>query len=176
MSNTTWALDPTHSEVQFKVKHLVISTVTGRFKKFHADIEQKGDDFDGAVANFEAEVNSISTNNDDRDGHLKSPDFFHAEEFPRIKFSDLKFNKQSGDVYKLNGKLTIKDVSKDVELDATLGGVADDAYGNTKAGFEITGKINRKEFGLTWSAVTEAGKIVVGDDIKLQADVQFAKK
>lgn len=176
MSNQIWAIDPTHSEVQFKVKHLVISTVTGRFKSFNASLEQVSDSFEGATANFDADVKSISTNNKDRDNHLKSEDFFNAEKFEKLKFSDLKFHKTSGDDFKLSGKLTIKDVTKEIELNATLGGIVEDPYGNTKAGFEVTGKINRKDFGLTWSAVTEAGKIVVGDEIKLQADLQFVKK
>jgi polyisoprenoid-binding protein YceI len=173
MATTAWGIDPTHSEVQFKVKHLVISTVTGTFKKFEGGLSTENEDFDGATVTFSLDTNSIDTNVADRDGHLKSEDFFAAEKYPNITFSG-KLNK-TGDEYKLNGDLTIKDVTKAIVLDAELGGVMVDPYGNTKAGFEINGKINRKEFGLTWSAVTEAGGVVVGDDVKLHMNVQVVK-
>jgi polyisoprenoid-binding protein YceI len=173
MATTAWGIDPTHSEVQFKVKHLVISTVTGTFKKFEGGLSTENEDFDGASVNFSLDTNSIDTNVADRDGHLKSEDFFAAEKYPNLTFSG-KLNK-AGDDYKLNGDLTIKDVTKSIALEVELGGVMVDPYGNTKAGFEINGKINRKEFGLTWSAVTEAGGLVVGDDVKLHMNVQLVK-
>jgi len=173
MATTAWGIDPTHSEVQFKVKHLVISTVTGTFKKFEGGLTTENEDFDGASVSFSLDTNSIDTNVADRDGHLKSEDFFAAEKYPNITFSG-KLNK-AGDDYKLSGNLTIKDVTKSITLDVELGGVMVDPYGNTKAGFEINGKINRKEFGLTWSAITEAGGVVVGDDVKLHMNVQVVK-
>jgi polyisoprenoid-binding protein YceI len=172
---TKWVLDPMHSEVQFKVKHLVISTVTGFFKSFEGSLETENEDFTGANITFSLDVNSIDTNQDQRDGHLKSADFFDAEKYPKISFKSTSFTKD-GDDYKLVGDLTIKDVTKPVTLTVEHGGIAGDFYGNTKAGFEITGKINRKEFGLTWDGVTEAGSIVVGEDIKLIINVQFAKQ
>jgi polyisoprenoid-binding protein YceI len=172
---TKWVLDPMHSEVQFKVKHLVISTVTGSFKVFEGGLETENDDFTDAKVNFSLEVDSIDTNQDQRDGHLKGPEFFDAEKYPKISFKSTSFTKD-GDDYKLIGDLTIKDVTKPVTLVVEHGGTAGDFYGNTKAGFEITGKINRKEFGLTWDGVTEAGSIVVGEDIKLIINVQFAKQ
>lgn len=175
MSATVWAIDPSHSEVQFKVKHLVISTVTGQFTDFKSEIIAEGDNFEGAKATFEAKIDSISTNNADRDGHLKSADFFDGENHPAIHFESTKFSK-SGDDYTLTGNLTIKGITKEVTLKAELGGVATDPYGQEKAGFEITGKISRKEFGLTWSAVTEAGGVVVGDEIKLILNVQYIKQ
>lgn len=171
---TTWAIDPTHSEVQFKVKHLVISTVTGTFKKFEGNLESDSDDFDGASASFSLDVNSIDTNVADRDAHLKSDDFFAADKFPQITFNNGLLNK-TGDAYQLTGDLTIRDVTKKITLDVEFGGVMVDPYGQTKAGFEITGKINRKEFGLAWSAVTEAGGIVVADEIKLHLNVQVVR-
>ncbi len=175
MATSKWVLDPTHSEVHFKVKHLVISTVTGTFKNFEGSLESETEDFTGAKVNFSLDVDSIDTNQSDRDGHLKSADFFDAATYPAITFQSTSFEK-SGDEYTLAGDLTIKDVTKPVTLAVEYGGKATDFYGNEKAGFEVTGKINRKEFGLTWSAVTEAGSIVVGDDIKLIINVQFAKQ
>ena len=175
MATTKWVLDPTHSEVQFKVKHLVISTVTGAFKSFEGSLETDSDDFQNAKVNITLDVNSIDTNQEQRDGHLKSGEFFDAEKYPKISFTSTSLTKD-GDDYKLTGDLTIKEVTKPVTLDVEFGGSAADFYGNTKAGFDVTGKINRKEFGLTWDGVTEAGAIVVGEDIKLHASVQFAKQ
>jgi len=173
---TKWAIDPMHSEVQFKVKHLVISTVTGSFQNFEGTVETEGDDFSDAKINFSLDVNSIDTNQEQRDGHLKSADFFDAEKYPHITFESTSVTKESDEDYKLTGNLTIKGVTNPVTLEVEHGGIAADFYGNTKAGFEIEGKINRKEFGLTWDGVTEAGSIVVGEDIKLQINIQLAKQ
>jgi polyisoprenoid-binding protein YceI len=174
-TQSKWILDPTHSEIQFKVKHLVISTVTGTFKNFEASLITENEDFTDAEIDFSIAVDSIDTNQTDRDNHLKSADFFDAENFPVIKFKSTSFVKD-GDDYILNGDITVKDITKPIKFDVEFGGTATDFYNNEKAGFEITGKISRKEFGLTWSAVTEAGAIVVGDDIKLSASVQFVKQ
>ncbi|HEX7367201.1 MAG TPA: YceI family protein [Pelobium sp.] len=174
-NQTKWILDPTHSEIQFKVKHLVISTVTGTFKTFEANLTTEKDDFSDAEIEFSIAVDSIDTNQLDRDNHLKSADFFNAEQFPAIKFKSTSFTK-NGDDYVLKGDITVKDVTKPIKFDVEFGGTATDFYANEKAGFELTGKISRKEFGLTWNAVTEAGAIVVGDDIKLSASVQFTKQ
>lgn len=171
-----WSIDTTHSEVQFKVKHLVISTVTGSFTEFGGELEANNDDFTDVKASFFAEVNSINTNNAQRDGHLKSDDFFSADKFARINFASSELIKKGGGDYVLKGHLTIRDVTKEVELAVEFGGVAKDPYGQTKAGFDISGKINRKEFGLTWSALTETGGLLVGDDIKLSLSVQFVKQ
>jgi polyisoprenoid-binding protein YceI len=173
---TKWAIDPTHSEVQFKVKHLVISTVTGNFNSFEGSVESESDDFTDAKIHFEIATNSIDTNQEQRDGHLKSADFFDAEKFPKIVFNSTSFKKVKGEQYKLVGSLTIKDVTKVVELDVVYGGSATDSYGNHKAGFEVTGKINRKDFGLVWNGVTEAGAVVVGEEIKLNINIQVAKQ
>ncbi|RYY34084.1 MAG: polyisoprenoid-binding protein [Sphingobacteriaceae bacterium] len=176
MATTKWVLDPTHSEVQFKVKHLVISTVTGFFKTFEGSLETEGDDVTNGTVEFSLDVDSIETNQAQRDGHLKSADFFDAEKYPKITFKSTSFTATGDDEYTLEGDLTIKDVTKPVKLAVEFGGSADDFYGNTKAGFEVTGKINRKDFGLTWDGVTEAGSIVVGEDVKLIFNVQFAKQ
>ncbi|PKD43685.1 YceI family protein [Rhodohalobacter barkolensis] len=172
---TKWTIDTAHSEITFKVKHLVISTVTGKFKEFDATVETDNDDFEDAKITFETSIDSIETGNEDRDNHLKSDDFFNASEYPKMKFESTSFKKTGDGEYKLIGDLTIRDHIKQVELDAEYGGTVVDPYGNTKAGFEVTGKINRKEFGLTWSAVTEAGSVVVSDEVKLNLNVQFTK-
>jgi polyisoprenoid-binding protein YceI len=175
-TTTKWVLDPMHSEVQFKVKHLVISTVSGFFKSFEGELDTANDDFTDASISFSLDINSIDTNQTQRDEHLKSAEFFDAEQYPKISFKSSSFTKTGDDEYALAGDLTIKGITKPVTLDVEFGGAATDFYGNTKAGFEITGKINRKEFGLTWSGVTEAGAVVVGEDIKLLINVQFAKQ
>jgi polyisoprenoid-binding protein YceI len=174
MSTTKWIIDPTHSEVSFKVKHLVISTVTGFFRKFEGSMESTSDDFDGAKVNFSAAIDSIDTNQTDRDNHLKSGDFFDAANHPNLIFSGAI--KNNGGDYKLVGDLTMRDTTKAIELDVDFGGVAGDPYGQTKAGFEIEGKVNRKEFGLSWSAITEAGSVVVSEQVRLHLNVQLVKQ
>lgn len=174
LTKTKWAIDPMHSEVQFKVKHLVISTVTGTFKKFEGSLETEGEDFDGAEASFSLDVSSIDTNVADRDAHLKSDDFFNAEKYPNLIFNGV-LKKTSGNKYTLTGPLTIRDNTREVSLDVEFGGQMVDGYGQTKAGFEISGTINRKQFGLQWSMVTEAGGVVVGDDVKLQLNIQVTR-
>ena len=172
---TKWTIDPTHSEIQFKIKHLVISTVTGNFGKFSGDVETDGDSFDNASVHFTVDVNSINTGNEQRDGHLKSPDFFDAASHPTADFVSTGVAKTGDNTFKLKGNLTIRGTTKPIELDVEFGGIMKDPYGNIKAGFEVTGKINRKEFGLQWHAVTEAGGVVVSDEVKILANVQFAK-
>jgi polyisoprenoid-binding protein YceI len=172
---TKWTIDPAHSEITFKVKHLVISTVTGKFADFDASIETDNDEFENADISFKAAIESIETGNDDRDAHLKSEDFFNASEHPNMAFQSTSFKKTGDGEYKLTGDLTIRGNTREVVLDAEYGGTVVDPYGNTKAGFDVTGKINRKDFGLTWSAVTEAGSVVVSDEVKLNLNVQFAK-
>ncbi|AQW89462.1 YceI family protein [Elizabethkingia anophelis] len=168
---TKWNLDPSHSEVQFKVKHMVISTVSGELQIFNAAIEAENDDFSHAKINFSADVNSINTKNKDRDNHLKSDDFFAANQYPEIKFTSTS-GIENG---KIAGNLEIKGISKPVVLDADFGGVINDPFGFVRAGFEISGKINRKDFGLSWSQTTEAGGLVVSDEVKLIANVEFTK-
>ena len=172
----TYKIDAAHSEITFKVKHLMITNVTGNFNKFDATLESSKEDFTDAKISFEADVDSISTNNEQRDGHLKSEDFFAAEKFPKLSFVSSSFNKVSGDEYKLAGTLTLRGVSKPIELSVEYGGTATDPYGQVKSGFEISGKINRKDFGLVWTATTEAGGIVVSDEVKLNLAVQMIKQ
>jgi polyisoprenoid-binding protein YceI len=164
---TSWQIDPAHSKIGFTVSHLVISEVEGQFKKVDAKLVSTNPDFTDSQIEFSADVNSIDTENEDRDKHLKSADFFDAAKHDKIKFVSKSFKKVSGNNYKLTGDLTIKGVTKPVVLDVVYGGTAKDPYGNTKAGFKVTGKVNRKDYGLTWNALTEAGGAVVGDEVNL---------
>ncbi len=176
VNKTKWVIDPMHSELQFKVKHLVISTVTGQFAQYSGEVTTDDDSFTNAQVSLTIDVASISTNNAQRDGHLKSEEFFAVEKYPQITFKSTSVEKTGSDAFKLTGDLTIRDVTKPVTLNVEQGGVATDMYGNTKAGFDVTGKINRKDFGLTWNGVTEAGSVVVSDEVKIVASVQFAKQ
>lgn len=168
---TKWKIDAAHSEVGFKVKHMMISTVRGHFDDFDAAVETASEDFADARFTFSAKIDSINTNNGDRDAHLKSDDFFNAAQFPELTFTSRSFDGST-----IVGDLTIRDITREVRLDATLNGIAVDPYGQTKAGFEISGKVNRKDFGLNWSAVTEAGNIVVSDTVNLELEIQFIRE
>lgn len=172
---TTWKIDPAHSEVKFKVKHLVVSTVTGHFNKYDAKAETSKDDFSDVKVSFEADVNSIDTKNEQRDGHLKSPDFFDAANHPKLTFVSKSTKKKADGEYELLGDLTIRDKKKEVKLDVAYNGTVKGFGGVEVAGFEITGKINRQDFGLTWSALTEAGGVVVSDDVKFEINAEFVK-
>lgn len=177
MATTKWTLDPTHSEVQFKVKHMMISTVTGHFTKFDGSVETEDEDFTKAKVSFTVDADSITTNNEQRDGHLKSPEFFDAPKFPQVKFVVTKVESVDNDgSYETYGDLTIRDVTKSVKLDTEFGGVIKDPWGNTRAGFTVSGKINRKEFGLVWHAVTETGGIVLSDEVRIHVGLEFVKQ
>ena len=173
---TTWKIDPSHSEIQFKVRHLMVTNVTGYFRKFDLAVETGNNDFNTATKiEFTADVDSIGTNSEQRDAHLKSDDFFSAEKFPQIKFVSNDY-KGNGDEATLSGDLTIRNVTKPVKLNVEYGGTVLDPYGQTKAGFTVTGKISRKEYGLTWSPVTEAGQVVVSDEIRIFCEIQLVKQ
>ncbi|RDV14911.1 polyisoprenoid-binding protein [Pontibacter diazotrophicus] len=177
MANVKWAVDPTHSEVQFKVKHLMITTVTGYFQNFSVEAETENEQFSNPTnVVFTADIDSISTNNEQRDTHLKSADFFDAAQHNELRFVGTKYENVGGDDYKLHGDLTIRGNTKPATFNVEFGGIVVDPYGQTKAGFTVSGKISRKEFGLTWDAVTEAGSVVVSDDVKLQAEIQLVKQ
>ncbi len=175
MATTQWVLDPTHSELQFKVKHLMITTVTGSLASFNASLTTESDDFENAQVSFDGDLNTIETGNKDRDNHLKSGDFFDAEQFPKITFASTGLTKD-GDDYVLTGNLTIKDTTKPVKLNAEFGGIATDPWGNTKAGFTLSGKINRTDFGLTWNAALETGGVMVSEEVKIAGELQFVKQ
>ncbi len=172
----TYKIDPDHSDILFKVKHLMISTITGIFKKFDATAEIDENDLSNAKVSFEADVTSIDTKNEQRDAHLQSDDFFNAEKYPKMTFKSTSVQKISDQEFKVNGELTIRDVTKPIEMKVEYNGEITDPWGNERLGFEITGKINRREYGLKWSAVTEAGGIVVADDVKLQLNVEMIKQ
>jgi polyisoprenoid-binding protein YceI len=172
----TYKIDAAHSEVTFKVQHLMIANVTGQFKEFDGSMTVEKADFTDASINFEALVNSITTGNDQSDGHLKSDDFFAAEKFPKLTFKSTAIQKIDEETYNLTGNLTIRDLNKPVRLKVTSGGQIIDPWGQTKLGFEIEGKINRKDFGLTWSATTETGSIVVSHDVKLHLNIELTKQ
>jgi len=168
---TIWKMDPAHSEVNFKVKHMMITTISGSFEKFDAQIEAVDDDFQNAGYRFSAQISSVNTKNKDRDNHLKSDDFFGAEAYPELTFISKSFDGE-----KMVGDLTIKGVTKEIALNAAYNGTAVDSYGQTKAGFEFEGQINRKDFGLNWNYVTEAGNIVVSDTVKILVAFEFIKQ
>ena len=173
---TKWLIDPAHTQIQFKVKHLVISTVTGSFQKFEGGMAASRDDFSDGEAWFSADVSSINTNAPDRDTHLKSADFFDEANHPKLTFKSTGFQKKGGDNYKLTGDLTIRGTSHPIELDVEYGGLMKDPWGNTKVGFELTGRLNRKDFGLSWNAITEAGGLVVGEEVKVLINVELSRQ
>jgi len=175
MTTTKWSIDPAHSEVQFKVKHLVISSVTGSFKSFGGSVTTDGEDFETAKIDFYIDVQSIDTNQAQRDEHLRSGDFFEASAHPQIKFESTSLKKFSGATYKLSGNLTMHGITQTVELNVEYGGSGKDGYGNVKHGFEVTGVIHRKEYGMTYNSVMEAGGLTLGEDIKLIANIQVVK-
>ncbi|MCB0447403.1 MAG: YceI family protein [Gelidibacter sp.] len=174
MKTTKWAIDPTHSEITFKVKHLMISNVKGEFRTFQAIID--GEDFTNSTISANIDASSISTNNNDRDTHLKSPDFFEVEKYPEITFVSTSLKKVDDNEYELVGNLTMKGITKEIKLNTEFGGFMKDPYGNEKAGFSINGKLNRKDFGLNWNAALETGGVMVGNEIKINAEVQFVKQ
>lgn len=175
IATRTWAIDEAHSEIHFKVKHMMVSTVTGSFDDFEGSVKSEEDSFEGSEIQFSAKTASINTRNADRDNHLKSDDFFNAETYPELQFASSSMEKVSEDEYVVRGELTIRDVTKEVTLNVVHEGTAIDPYGQNKAGFEITGKINRKDFNLKWSAVTEAGSVVVSDEVRLALNVQLVE-
>jgi polyisoprenoid-binding protein YceI len=174
-AQTKWNVDVVHSSVKFTVEHLVISEVEGQFKTFTGSMTSTKPDFTGSTVDFSVDVNSISTDNDMRDTHLKSDDFFNAEKFPKMTFKSTSFKKVSGNKYALTGNLTLRDVTKSVTFDVTYGGTAKDGYGNTKAGFKATAVINRFDYGLKWNALTEAGGMTVGSDVTINLRLEFGQ-
>jgi polyisoprenoid-binding protein YceI len=173
---TKWKADPAHTEIQFTVKHLMITTVTGYFRDFDLEVETEGDDFTkSSNIVFTANINSINTNNAQRDTHLKSADFFAADEYRQLTFEGKHFKKHATG-YLLTGNLTIRNITRPVEVEVEYGGTITDPWGQKRAGFTVDGKINRKDFNLTWDAVTEAGHVVVGNEIKIHCAVELVKQ
>lgn len=169
-----WTIDPTHSEVGFKVKHMMFTNVKGLFNDYSADIDFN-DDLKEANLQFEAKINSIFTNNADRDNHLKSADFFDADQYPTLNFKSTNIQ-GNGSEYEITGDLTIKGITKPITLNAEFSGLMTDPWGNTKVGLNLDGKINRKDFGLTYNAALETGGVLVGEDVKLNAEIQLVEQ
>ena len=172
MATTKWVLDPAHSEIQFKVKHMMITTVTGHFDRFNVEVETEGDDFSTASIQFSAETASVNTGNEQRDVHLRSADFFDAENHEALVFKATSYDPANN---QLRGDLTIKGITHPVTLEAEFGGIGQDPWGNTKAGFTLSGKINRKDWELNWNAALEAGGVLVSDEVRLLGEIQLAK-
>ncbi|MGJ1196419.1 YceI family protein [Sphingobacterium spiritivorum] len=172
---TIWNLDSAHSELEFKVKHMMISNVKGLFQDFEIQLEGNGEDLTSATIKAAIKTDSINTKNEQRDQHLKSGDFFDAANYPEIKFVSTSIVKKSEDEFAVTGDLTIKDVTKSITLDVDFGGVAVDPWGNSKAGYTFSGKINRSDFGLTWNAALETGGVMVSEEVKISGDIQFSK-
>ncbi|MBX3006462.1 MAG: YceI family protein [Melioribacteraceae bacterium] len=175
IAQTKWELDKSHSKVGFSVSHLVITDVDGLFKDYSGSITTNGDDFSTAKIDFTINTASISTENEGRDKHLRSDDFFNAEKFPQMTFKSKSMKKVNDKNYKLVGDLTIRDVTKQVELDVRFNGMVKDPWGNTKAGFKISGEINRFDYNLKWNNTVETGGLVVGKEVTLKIDLQLKK-
>ena len=173
-NSAKWVMDPAHSELTFKVRHMMISNVKGEYKNFSAEIDHE--EFDKGSVNVNVETSSVSTNNNDRDNHLKSADFFDAENHPAMTFKSTGLKKADDDEYKLEGLLTIKGVSKKVVFDVEFGGKNKDPWGNEKAGFSLDGKISRKDWGLNWNAALETGGVLVSDEVRIGGEIQFVKQ
>jgi polyisoprenoid-binding protein YceI len=176
LTRTKWTLDPSHSEIGFKVKHLMLTNVRGVFNKYNCTVYTKGEDFSSADIELSISTGSISTDDTNRDNHLRSSDFFDAENFKEINFKSTSLEKISGGAYVLHGDLTIKGISKRIKLNVGFNGIVKDPYGNTKAGFEITGKIYRTDFGLTWNAVLETGGVMVSDGVTINCEIQLVQQ
>ncbi|WP_407506356.1 YceI family protein [Elizabethkingia miricola] len=176
MAKSIWAIDPTHSEIGFKVKHMMFTNVSGKFEEIYVNLENEDDHFETSDITFSAEVNSVNTGNLDRDNHLRSADFFDAEHYSKITFKSTAIKKINEGEFQIFGDLTIKNVTQSIALDAEYSGLMKDPWGNTKTGLSINGKINRKDFGLTWNASLETGGVLVGEEIKLTAEIQLIKQ
>lgn len=170
-----WIGDPAHSEIGFKVKHLMITNVAGSFKEYVLEVTTKGEDFVDPRIHFTAKSGSIETGDSQRDQHLRSADFFDSETYPEIKFISTGYERQDEESYELFGDLTIKNITKPVKLDVEFAGIVKDPFGNTKAGFVVSGKIDRKEWNLNWNAALGAGGLLVSDDVRVVCEIQLIK-
>ena len=176
MAKTKWVVDPTHSELGFKIKHLMISNVSGSLKSFEAEAEMDEADFSSAQINLTAAMASITTNNEQRDGHLRTSDFFEVEKYPELKFTSTKIEKVDDDAFALFGELTLKGVTKPVKLNVEYNGVTKDPWGGERAGFLVTGKINRSEWGVNFNGVLETGGVVLSEEVRINSEIQLVKQ
>lgn len=173
-TKTKWTLDPAHSEVSFKVKHMMITNVTGHLRDYSVEVEARDDGFSHADVTFVGKLKSITTGNDQRDEHLRSADFFDVENNAELVFKSRSYRRDDDEIT-LEGDLTIKGVTKPIVLDVEFAGVQKDPWGNTKAGFTVKGKLNRKDFGLNWNTALETGGVLVGDEVKINCEIQLVK-
>src|SRR3954452_18822785 len=176
MATTKWVLDSTHSELGFKIKHLMITNVSGSFKNFQGEVDTEGEDFSTAQINLTADMASISTNNEQRDAHLRNSDFFEVEKYPELKFKSTRVEKVDSDTFTLFGELTIKGITKPVKLNVEYNGFTKDPWGGERAGFVISGKINRSEWGINFNGVLETGGLIVGEEVRINSEIQLVKQ
>lgn len=176
MAKTKWILDPMHSELQFKIKHLMISNVTGALKSFNGEVETEGEDFSTASISLAAQMDSISTNNEQRDAHLRNSDFFEVEKYPELKFKSTKVEKSDSGIFVLHGELTMKGVTKPVKLNVEFNGTTKDPWGGERAGFMVTGKINRADWGVNFNSVLETGGVVLGEEVRINSEIELVKQ
>jgi|SRR5436190_21045296 polyisoprenoid-binding protein YceI len=176
MANTKWVIDPTHSEIGFKVRHLMISNVSGKFDQFEAEVETENEDFATAQIRATIKTASVNTSNLQRDEHLRNSDFFEVENHPDILFTSQKVEKIDNDNFVLHGNLTLKGITKQVKLQVEYSGFTKDPWGGERAGFVVTGKINRNDFGLSFNAALETGGVVLGDEVKIHSEIQLVKQ
>jgi len=177
MAQSKWVVDAFHSSVNFSVRHMMVSRVRGTFHTFDADIKADVEDLTTASIAFRVDVNSIDTHNEDRENHLKSPDFFDAENYPQMTFQSTDIRKSGNDTYEVVGDLTIRGTTRQVPFRVTFEGVAKDPMsGAEKCGFTADGKINRKDFGLVWNVGLETGGVLVGDEIKIDLEIEAARQ
>jgi polyisoprenoid-binding protein YceI len=176
MEKIKWLLDPMHSELQFKIKHLMISNVSGALKSFQAEVETEEEDFSTAEINLTAQMDSISTNNEQRDAHLRNSDFFEVDKYPELKFKSTKVEKIDADTFVLHGELTLKGVTKPVKLNVEFNGTTKDPWGGERAGFVVTGKINRADWGVNFNSALETGGVLLGEEVKIHSELEFVKQ
>ena len=176
MATTKWVLDPTHSELGFKIRHLMISNVSGSFKSFHAEAETDDEDFSSARIRLTADMDSVYTNNEQRDAHLRNSDFFETDKHPQLSFQSTRLEMKDAENFILHGDLTMKGVTKPVKMDVEYSGVTKDPWGGQRAGFVVSGKINRADFGLSFNAALETGGVVLGEEVKLASEIQLVKQ
>lgn len=175
-AQTTWKIDPVHSKVLFTVSHLVVSEVTGKFNEFDATLVQSGADFAGSVLTATIQAKSIDTENEKRDAHLRSADFFDVENYPEISFVSKSFEKITDSTYKVTGDLSMHGVTRSIVLDVKYNGTIKGPWGNTVAGFKATTALNRTDFGLKWNKPIESGGILVGETVTITLQVEMVKQ
>jgi len=174
--NTKWTVDPTHSEIGFKIRHLMITNVSGKFEQFEAEVQTENEDFATAQIQATIKTASVNTSNLQRDEHLRNSDFFEVENHPDILFTSAKVEKIDNENFILHGNLTLKGITKPVKLNIEYSGITKDPWGGQRAGFVITGKINRGEFGLSFNAALETGGLVLGEEVKINSEIQLVKQ